>query len=160
MDISGRQQGGPKGKPIETSGVLPEAAGLKGKSDGQWFSLEPVLSDNTVRGAYLTGWSWSAYAYRLETALRNEQKTAARENNSKEPLIYVYLVVSDRAYGAPVSPDVNATMIVRELSKVHLSGDQVWSTIVDITGRDFALSARNVPDLGTSVAVAVLRSET
>jgi hypothetical protein len=149
-----------KGKTIETRGSIPEAAGVRGKVDGQWFLLVPVVIDSAVRGAYVTGWSWSAYAYRLETALRNEQKTVARESHTKEPLVYVYVVVADKAFGAPVSPDINATAILRETSKVHLVGDQVWSTVVDIAGRDFALSVRNAPELGSEVAVAVLRSET
>ena len=149
-----------KGKTIEIRGSIPEAAGVRGKADGQWFLLAPVVSDNAVRGAYVTGWSWSAYAYRLETALRNEQKTVARESHTKEPLVYVYVVVADKAFGAPVSPEINATAILKEMSKVRLVGDQVWSTIVDIAGRDFALSARNAPELGSEVEVAVLRSET
>jgi hypothetical protein len=149
-----------KGKVIEIHGSMPEASGVKDKVDGQWFYLAPVVVDNTVRGAYVTGWSWSAYAYRLETALRNEQKTVARESHTKEPLVYVYLVVADKAFGAPVSPDVNATAILSQMPKVHLEGDQVWSTILEIAGRGFALSVRKAPELGSDVAVAVLRSET
>jgi hypothetical protein len=149
-----------QGVEVETSGSIPEAAGVRGRADGQWFLLVPVVVQNSVRGAYLTGWSWSAYAYRLETALRDELKTQARENHTKEPLVYVYVVVSDKAFGAPVSPDVNATAIQREMANIHLSPHQVWSRIINITGRDFALSVTPAPDLGKTVDVAVLRSET
>jgi hypothetical protein len=149
-----------QGQYIETKGVLAEAAGVKGRPDGQWFALAPIKVENVVKGAYLTGWSWSAYAYRLETALRNELKTQAREHNSKEPLSYVYVIVSDKAFGAPVSPEVNATAILNAASNVHLSGDQSWSKLIEITGRDFALAIHAAPELGPDVSVAVLRSET
>jgi hypothetical protein len=149
-----------QGQYVETKGVLAEAAGVKGRSDGQWFALAPIKLENAVKGAYVTGWSWSGYAYRLETALRNDLKTQARENNTKEPLTYVYVIVGDKAFGAPVSPEVNATAILSAASNVHLSGDQVWSKVIEITGRDFALAMHAAPDLGPDVAVAVLRSET
>lgn len=149
-----------QGKPVETRGSLPEASGVKGRPDGQWFSLAPITVDGSVRGSYVTGWSWSAYAYRLETALRNELKTQARENKTKEPLVYVYVLVADKAFGAPVSPEVNAAAILRATANVHLTGDQVWSAVIDITGRSFALSVHSATDLGPEVAVAVLRSET
>jgi hypothetical protein len=149
-----------QGKPVETRGSLPEAAGVKGRPDGQWFSLVPITVEGAVRGAYVTGWSWSAYAYRLETALRNELKTQARNDKTKEPLVYVYVIVGDKAYGAPVSPEVNATAIMRAVSNVRLTGDQVWSSVIDITGRSFALAVHTAPDLGSEVSIAVLRSET
>lgn len=149
-----------QGKIVETRGVIAEAAGVKNRPDGQWFTLVPIVVENSVRGAYVTGWSWSAYAYRLETALRDELKTEAREKRTKEPLVYVYVVIADKAFGAPISPVVNAEAIVRAVSNVHLSGEQVWSTVIDITGRDFALSAHAAPDLGSDAAIAVLRSET
>jgi hypothetical protein len=50
--------------------------------------------------------------------------------------------------------------IVRAVSNVHLTGEQVWSAVIDITGREFALSVHAVPDLGSDVVIAVLRSET
>jgi hypothetical protein len=149
-----------QGKIVETRGVVPEAAAVKSRPDGQWFTLVPIVVENSVRGAYATGWSWSAYAYRLETALRDELKTQAREKSTKEPLVYVYVVLADKAFGAPISPEVNAAAIVRAVSNVHLTGEQVWSAVIDITGREFALSVHAVPELGSDAAIAVLRSET
>jgi len=149
-----------QGKIVETRGVVAEAAAVKSRPDGQWFTLVPIVVENSVRGAYVTGWSWSAYAYRLETALRDELKTQAREKSTKEPLVYVYVVVAYKAFGAPISPEVNAAAIVRAVSNVHLTGEQVWSAVIDITGREFALSVHAVPDFGSDAAIAVLRSET
>lgn len=148
------------GKHVEVHGQLPEAAGTKGKPDGEWFVLEPVSDGEKVAGAYVTGWAWSAYAYRLETALRDELKTAARERDTKVPLAYVYILVAGQAYGAPVSPEVNGSAIVRAMANVHLSGDNVWSSLLEITGRDYGVAAKRAPELGAEVAIAVIRSET
>lgn len=149
-----------QGKVTMISGSLAEASGVKGRSDGQWFWLVPVTVDGKVSGAYITGWSWSAYAYRLETALRNELKTIARNEQSKEPLAYVYLDVSGTVYGAPVSPEVNASAISKAVTLDKVKNGQVWSAVVEITGREFALAVGRAPDLGDNVAIAVLRSET
>ena len=149
-----------QGKELALSGSLAEAAGVKGRPDAQWFWLTPVTADGKVRAAYVTGWSWSAYAYRLETALRNELKTVARNQNSKEPLTYVYLDVAGAVYGAPLAPEVNAQAIAKVSPLSKANNDQVWSTIIEITGREFALAVRRVSELGNDVAIAVLRSET
>lgn len=149
-----------KGKTVNVTGSLAEAAGVKGRPDAQWFWLVPVTVDGTVKGAYVTGWSWSAYAYRLENSLRNELKTIARDKQTKEPLAYVYVVVAGAVYGAPLAPEVNAQAIGKQDPLSKAVGDQTWSTIVEITGREFALAVRRAPDLGENVALAVLRSET
>lgn len=149
-----------KGKTVNVSGSLAEASGVKGRSDAQWYWLVPVTADGVVKGAYVTGWSWSSYAYRLETSLRNELKTNAREKQTKEPLSYVYVVVGSSAYGAPLAPEVNALAISKQEPLGKATGEQTWSTIIDITGRQFALAVRRAPDLGDNVALAVLRSET
>ena len=149
-----------QGKPLSLSGSLAEAAGVKGRTDAQWFWLVPVAVDGKVQAAYITGWSWSAYAYRLETALRNELKTLARDQQTKEPLAYVYVDVAGTVYGAPLAPEVNAQAIAKEAPLTKLAGEQIWSTVIEITGREFALAVRRVPALGDDVAIAVLRSET
>ncbi len=148
------------GNTVSVSGSLAEAAGVKGRADAQWFWLVPVKVDGKVRGAYVTGWSWSAYAYRLETALRDDLKTIARKEQSKEPLVYVYLDVGGAVYGAPMAPEVNAKAISKAVPLAQVANDQVWSTVIEITGREFALAVRRAPDLGNDVAITVLRSET
>jgi len=149
-----------KGKVVNVNGSLAEASGVKGRADAQWFWLVPVTVDNKVRGAYVTGWSWSSYAYRLETALRDELKTAARDKKTKEPLSYVYVIVAGSAYGAPMAPEVNAEAIAKLQPLAKATGDQTWSTVIEITGREFAVAVRRAPDLGENVAIAVMRSET
>lgn len=148
-----------EGKYVESRGSMPEAAAVKG-ADGQWVAAHPVQSGGKVRGVYLTGWSWSAYAYRLENALRSTIKSEATKANAKMPLVYVYMVVERQAFGAPVSPEVNAKAIADQDPLGKAQGETPFVTTIEITGRDFGLAVRRVPALGSDVGVAVLRSET
>ena len=146
---------------VETRGSMPEASGVQGRADGQWVAAFPVMVGDKARGLYVTGWSWAGYAYRLETALRDaEQSRLMERGGRKMPLLYVYLVVGDKAYGAPVSPQVNADAIAKQKPLAKLSPGRTFATPLEITGRDFALAARLTPELGPLVAVSVLRSET
>jgi hypothetical protein len=139
---------------------MKEAAGVNGP-DGQWVAAAPITVDGKTRGLYVTGWAWSSYAYRLENAIRSKVKSDVMNNSGeKEPLLYVYVVVGDQAYGAPVSPEVNAKAILDEKPLDHAQGDSVFAKTVVITGRDFGLAVQRAPALGKDVAVAVLRSET
>jgi hypothetical protein len=111
-----------------------------------------------VIALYVTGWSWSGYAYRLENSLRSSVQS--KEQSAKLPLLYVYLVVGNEAYGAPISPEVNARAI-RDLAPLSKLGpDGAYKTHLEITDRDFGLGVQRAPELGKNVAVAVLRSET
>jgi hypothetical protein len=148
------------GKYVEVRGSLPEAARVKGP-DGQWVAAAPVKVGGEVRALYVTGWAWSAYAYRLETSLRSTVKSSLKSENDKMPLVYVYMVVESSAYGAPVSPEVNAKAITDQNPLGKIAGDEgSVEMTVEIDGRDFGLSVRKTPLLGKDVAVAVLRSET
>ncbi|MEO6602928.1 MAG: hypothetical protein ABIQ16_23790 [Polyangiaceae bacterium] len=91
------------GKYVEAHGSMPEAAGVRGRRDGQWVAAQPVLQGSEVKGLYVTGWSWSAYAYRLERALSSNLRAELTEGQ-KLPLAYVYLVVGKDVYGTPISP--------------------------------------------------------
>lgn len=148
-----------KGKYVETKGSMPEAAGVKGP-DGQWVAATPVELDGKPVGLYVTGWSWSAYAYRLENSIRSHVTSDVSEHGGKVPLLYVYVVAGKKVYGAPVSPHVNAKAIGKLDPMSHVKGDGVYSTQLDITGRDFGLAVKGMPILGSGVGVAVLRSET
>lgn len=147
-------------KYTETRGSMAEAAGVRGRSDGQWAVAIPVMKGSEVTGVYATGWSWSAYAYRLENQLRSTVKSEAAANQSKEPLVYVYVVVEKEAYGAPISPDVNAKAIKDSGLMGRASGEAPVGTVQEIEGREFGIALRRVPALGAGVAIAVVRSET
>jgi hypothetical protein len=148
------------GKYVEARGSMPEAAGVRGRVDGQWTAATSVMKGAEVAGVYATGWSWSAYAYRLENQLRSTVKSEASESGSKEPLVYVYVVVEKEAYGAPISPEVNAKAVKDSGLLGRASGEGVVDTTQEIEGRDFGIALRRVPALGPDVAIAVVRSET
>jgi hypothetical protein len=148
------------GKYTEARGSMAEAAGVRGRSDGQWAAAIPVMKGADVAGIYATGWSWSAYAYRLENQLRSTVKAEAKEASSKEPLVYVYVVVEKEVFGAPISPDVNAKAIKDSGLMGRASGESVVDGAQEIEGREFGLALRRVPALGPDVAIAVVRSET
>ena len=109
--------------------------------------------DGQVRGLYVTGWSWSAYAYRLENQLRSQVRSGLGEGD-KEPLVYVYMVVEKEVYGAPVSPDVNARAVKERNFKTPAKLE------LEITGRAFGMAYAPAPAFGPDVGIAVLRSET
>lgn len=149
-----------EGKYTETRGSMPEAAGVRGRGDGQWAAAVPVMRAGEVAGVYATGWSWSAYAYRLENQLRSSVKSEASQTSTKEPLVYVYVVVDADVFGAPISPDVNAQAIKDSGLLKRAGGEAIVDEAREIAGRDFGIALRRVPALGEGVAVAVVRSET
>jgi len=148
------------GKYVEARGSMPEAAGVRGRSDGQWAAATPVMKGAEVSGVYATGWSWSAYAYRLENQLRSTVKSEASAAGTREPLVYVYVVVDKEAYGAPISPEVNAKAVKDSGLLGRASGEGVVDAAQEIEGRDFGIALKRVPALGADVAIAVVRSET
>lgn len=143
-------------KYVETIGKMPEAAGVKG-DDGQWVAAQPVLIGGRVAGLYVTGWSWSLYARRLQLALRGEVRSALPPGKN-EPLVYVMIVVDQAAYGWD-SPDVNQRAVLERDPLTKLQGG-VYAETAELTGRTFGMAVRALPLLGPKVAVAVLRSET
>ncbi len=145
------------GKYAEATGSMPEARGVEGKPDGQWVAASPVTVDGEVKGLYVTGWSWSQYAYRLETALKSHLYDI---DQNEKPLFYVFVVVENQAFGTRPSPQVNAEAIEKldPVSKLGPSGS--FATTLEITGRQFGLGVQAAPELGEKVAIAVLRSET
>ncbi|MBM4363831.1 MAG: hypothetical protein FJ104_14215 [Deltaproteobacteria bacterium] len=147
---------------VEALGSLPEASGVReGRPDAQWVAGSPVSVDGSVRGIYLAGWSLSAYAYRLEFALRGKLRSELLERpTDNEPLVYVLLITGSGVYGAPVSPEVSREEVARRGVLGRLTGDAVAAEHFEISGRGFGLAARRVPALGPDVAVAVLHSET
>ena len=147
------------GKYVETRGDIPEAAGVRGRKDGQWVAAAGVSASDEPKGLYVTGWSWSSYAYRLENQLRGSVRSSL-EQGDKEPLLYVYVVVEKDVFGAPVSPDVNAKTVAEERFLEKAQGSGVVVAQREITGRGFGLAFQRTPALGPEVGIVVLRSET
>lgn len=143
----------------EFRGSWDVARGVNGRDDAQWCAAAPILLEDEVVGYLATGWSWSSYAYRLETTLRSEILTSTKEGD-KVPLIYVYVIVGDSAYGAPVAPVVNGRELVKVRPLDKLKGEEMISMPIEIERRQFGVAMRRVPELGDDVVIAVLRSET
>lgn len=151
-----------KDKYLETTGSMPEASGVRApRPDGQWVAAAPVTVDGATQAIYVTGWSWASYAYRLEFALRGKVRSAlADKKDEKEPLVYVFIVAGKAAFGAPVTPEVNATTIAALDPLEKTKAGETFSTPLEITGRAYGLAVKRAPSLGSDVAIAVLRSET
>ncbi len=144
---------------FETGGSWDVARGVNGRPDAQWLAMSRVLLDGQPAGLFVSGWSWSSYAYRLEMALRSEV-LGETEEGDKVPLLYVYVVVGGQAYGAPVSPTVNGEEIVKMNPVEKSKGKDMWTGAIEITRRPFGLALKHLPELGDDVVLAVLRSET
>lgn len=144
---------------VETIGSMKEASGVRGREDAQWVAAVPVRGKDQILGLYATGWSWSAYAYRLETGLRSDV-LADTESGDKVPLLYVYVIVGKEAYGAPVAPTVNADAILKLDPLAKVQAEEIFTAPLEIEGRKFGAAMQRIPELGNDVALAVLRSET
>jgi hypothetical protein len=149
-----------EGRYIEGRGKLPEATGLRDQVDGQWVAAQPVSEGGKTVGLYITGWSWSAYAYRLENQIRSQIRSGLKDQE-REPLVYVYLVVGDEVFGAPVSPTVNAKAI-RDIGFLRNPAAKQGPIALEreVTGRAFGVAFQLTPQLGEGVGVVVMRSET
>lgn len=143
----------------EARGSMPEAAEVRGRPDAQWVAAAPVRAGGTTRVLYVTGWSWSGYAYRLQNSLRSSVG-AALEPRTKMPLLYVFVVVDQGTYATRDSPDVNIAKVKEAKVLEKTRGSEPFGEIIEITGRAFGLGAVRAPGLGENIAIAVLRSET
>jgi hypothetical protein len=143
---------------VETRGAMPEAAEVRGRSDAQWVAAVPVGPQGSPQALYVTGWSWSSYAYRLQNALLSSLRGSLGERESM-PLLYVFVVVDGEVYGVPEAPEVNLRAVREQGVIGKLRGGEPWSVPLELTGRGFGLAAELVPELGEKVAIVVLRSE-
>lgn len=152
---------GAKTKYVETRGSLRAARGVEGRPDGQWVAGAPVRASGELLGLYVTGWAWSSYAYRLETALRSDLKTAAQkpEAKGKVPLAYVFVLVGKDVFASRLTPAVNADELKKRDALSKATGKGAHSEKLEITGREYGLAVQRAPALGEDVAIAVLRSE-
>jgi hypothetical protein len=151
-----------KDRYVETTGSMPEAAGVRApRADGQWVAATPVKVDGTTVALYVSGWSWASYAYRLEFAIRGKIRAElADKKDEKEPLVYAFVVVGQKAFGAPVTPEMDATTIASLDPLGKVKEGETYSSALEITGRSYGLAVRRAPALGADIGVAILRSET
>jgi hypothetical protein len=150
---------GPRDGYVEVLGSFAEAHGVKGKPDAEWLAVQGVNVDGATRALFVTGWSWSRYAYRLEFVLRGKAKDEAKNSGGNVPLLYTFVLVGSDVYSAPESPEVNEQAVAELAPLDHLDAGGSFSKLLTITGRAFALGVQLAPDLGPRVGIGVLRSE-
>jgi len=143
---------------VETTGSMPEAAGIDSRSDAQWVAAAPVKLSGQVKGLYVTGWSWSAYAKRLEHALRGDVLGQLKPGQN-EPLVYVLILVNKEVFGWE-APDVNLKAVAALDLGGKLVGEAPRSEILSLDGNRWGVAAKLAPALGKGIAIAVLRMET
>jgi hypothetical protein len=146
---------------FEFTGSWDIARGVNGRADSQWVAAASILATDgkTEAGLFVAGWSWSSYAYRLEMALRSDI-LGSTEKGEKLPLLYVYVLDRDKSFGAPVAPVLNGQEILKVKPLEKVKGDEIYAMPITIERREFGVALRRVPELGSDVIIAVLRSET
>lgn len=143
---------------FETYGSMHELRGAEKGADQQWIVGHPVKSgEGEVVGSFVTGWSLRKYAeYLEEDTRRHLTKTLADEAKSIS-LVYLFVVVGGEAYGAPVTPEVNAEAIGK-LGVVSKAKNDELPTTIDVDGRSFVVDAEVFEQMGDDVAVAIMYS--
>ncbi|MDC0743628.1 hypothetical protein [Polyangium mundeleinium] len=144
---------------VEAWGEMQEMRGVRTGPDTQWVAAHPVKDkEGQVKGMFVTGWSFRRFALRLEEMAKRELlDRAEREKQKKVPIVYVFLVREGKAYGAPVTPDVNAQAVeAMDLANKTQSGPYRGS--LEITNRFYGVAAQRVPDLGEGTILSVIAS--
>lgn len=144
---------------VETFGEMKELRGVRTGPDLAWVAAAPVVEKGQSKGVFVTGWSFRAFAYHLETMLKMHITEVSEKQHKKvAPFAYVYVVKAGKAYGTPTTPDVNAKTI-EDLDLAHRTFTGTYHEGRDITGRAFGLAAVKAPDLGDDAFLAILFSE-
>jgi hypothetical protein len=144
---------------VETFGKMPGFRGVQNGADMQWIVGHPVTDDaSKLKGAFVTGWSLRNYASYLEEDTRRELVKSAGDTPKAIPLVYLFVVRGNEAFGAPITPDVNAEA-VGKLDLVPKAKAGPYTTTIDLEGRSFAVGAKACPALGPEVVLALLYSE-
>jgi hypothetical protein len=144
---------------VEVFGEMQEMRGLRTGQDLAWIVAHPVKDGDKVKGMFVTGWSFRLFARHLEeTAKRHLTEATQKENKRNVPIAYVFMIKAGKAYGTPLTPEVNAQTI-ESLGVIEKTATGPFRTNLEITGRSFGLAAQRTPELGADAAVAVLLSE-
>ncbi len=147
---------------LVASGTLPGAEWVKGRAEAQYVTTSAVKVGGAPRGVLVAGWSWSFYAYRLETVARGDARTEteAKGPGHNVPLLYAFVVVGDEAYGARTTPDVSLSAIQALGLTRLIQGEAVWKGPVQIAERPHGVAAVRAPALGAEVVIGLIRQET
>jgi len=143
---------------VEATGEMDEMRGVRTGQDIIFVAAHAIPGDAGAasRGLFVTGWSYRAYAFYLEEAARRALADESKKQEKlKTPIAYVYLVRGGKAYGAPVSPDVNAEAVVKA-DLAPKAKDGPWRGRIEITDRPFGAAAQRLPELGEDTTLVVL----
>lgn len=142
----------------EALGQMDEARGLRTGDDLQWVAAAPVSgADGKPFALYVTGWSFRRFAQHLEEQLKSNLRNTAQKGD-KAPILYVFVLREGKAYGTPVTPEVNVKAVEGLGLPAKLQAG-AYRGQVEITGRGFGVAAQPVKKLCDQCAVVVLRSE-
>ncbi|MDI3286234.1 hypothetical protein [Polyangium sp. 15x6] len=144
---------------VEAWGEMQEMRGVRTGPDTQWVAAHPVKDkEGQVKGMFVTGWSFRRFALHLEEMAKRELlDRAAREKQKKVPIVYVFLVRDGKAYGAPVTPDINA-QAVEGLDLANKTQSGPFRGTIEITNRSYGVAAQRMPDLGEGTILSVIAS--
>jgi hypothetical protein len=145
----------PGAKMVELFGRMHGFRGVQNGSDRQWIVGHPVEVDGKLKGAFVTGWSLRSYAHYLEEDTRRYLVKSQGDKPKAIPLVYVFIVHGGEAFGAPVTPDVNAEAVAK-LDPVGKSKTGTFQAELEIEKRAFVVVAKPCPALGPEVAIAAL----
>lgn len=125
-----------------------------------WAAASPVKDDKGgANGMFVTGWSFRALAYHLETQAKLEvAEASAKQGKKLPPIVYVYVVKGKTAYGAPGTPDVNAKT-VEDLDMLSKTASGPHRSALEIAGRVFGVAGARAPEMGDDAALVVIASE-
>lgn len=148
-----------QGKYTEGFGDLAEVRGARAGDDLQWVAASPIGPQDARKGYFVAGWSIRSFAYHLEQQLKSDLRNANKDKKAEPPLLYVFVLVGGKAYGAPITPEVNRAAIqnLSLLDKIPASG--LLSGRLEIENRSFGWAAQKPKLLGDKTAIVVLRSE-
>lgn len=144
---------------VEVWGEMQEIRGVRTGPDQQWVVAHPVKDkEGQVKGMFVTGWSFRRLAFHLEDMAKRELNDwAQREKRKSVPITYVFIVKDGKAYGAPVTPDVNAHA-VEGLDLPSRTQGGAFRGSIEITGRSFGVAAERTPELGEGAILAIIAS--
>lgn len=146
------------GAPVETFGEMEQMRRVKKGAELEWIAAVPVLDkEGKPRGAFAAGWSFRWYATNLQNDANRIIDAAVAKNKQNKPVMYVYIVKGDKAYGAQETPEANAEAVAKLGLAAKAKGGQ-YKGRLDITGVAFAVVAQPAPDFGDDAALAVVAS--
>ncbi len=145
---------------VETSGSMPEAAGVRGRADAQWGGGGP--GEGGRRG------TWSLrhglVLVRLRVSPRNGT-SFRRDGRDGRGARRCRCSTSMCSSARPPTARqwLRSSTARRSVTCIRSSGllaTRFWAAPLEIEGRSFGVAVRRVAELGPDVAIAALRSET